>query len=80
MSNKTWNGSASTDWATDANWTPSGVPTTGNHIIIPDTSSINDCALDQNRTIKSLTIQTDGEIIEIGQNLDCVIFEWSLND
>ena len=69
MSNKTWNGSSSTDWNTDANWTPSGVPTTGNHIIIPDTSSINNCAIDQNRTIKSLTIQANGTIVGGGFKL-----------
>lgn len=35
--NKIWNGSASTDWNTNSNWTPSGVPTSSNCVIIPTT-------------------------------------------
>ena len=69
MSSTTWNGSASTDWATGANWSTGSPPTTGAHVVIPDTSSINDCALDQNRTIGSLTIQTNGTIIGGGFKL-----------
>lgn len=41
--NKIWNGSVSTDWDTDANWTPVGVPTSVNCVIIPDVT--NDCII-----------------------------------
>ena len=71
MSSTTWNGSTSTDWNTGANWTPSGVPGTGAHIVIADTSgaSVADCTLDTTRTIGSLTIQTNGTLIGGGNKL-----------
>jgi uncharacterized delta-60 repeat protein len=34
-----WNGSVSNDWATAANWTPSGVPSSSHSVEIPSTSS-----------------------------------------
>ena len=37
---KVWDGSTSTDWDTASNWTPAGVPTSVNCILIPNT--IND--------------------------------------
>lgn len=36
---KIWNGSQNTDWNTGNNWTPSGVPTNANCVIIPVTSN-----------------------------------------
>jgi len=69
MSSTTWNGSSSTDWATGANWSTGSVPTTGAHIVIPDTSSINNCVLDTSRTIGSLTIQTNGTLVGGGNKL-----------
>ncbi|KGO88865.1 T9SS sorting signal type C domain-containing protein [Flavobacterium suncheonense] len=35
--NKTWNGSAGTNWNTAANWTPAGVPTATQGVLIPNT-------------------------------------------
>ena len=35
---KTWNGSVSSDWYTAANWTPNGVPTDTDCVIIPNVS------------------------------------------
>jgi hypothetical protein len=32
---KTWTGAASTDWFTAANWSPSGVPASGDDVVIP---------------------------------------------
>ena len=69
MSSTTWNGSSSTDWATGANWSTGSEPTTSAHGVIPDTSSINNCVLEQNRTIGSLTIQSNGTIIGGGFKL-----------
>ena len=36
---KTWNGSINTDWNTAGNWTPNGVPTTSDCVVIPNTVS-----------------------------------------
>jgi hypothetical protein len=69
MSSTTWNGSSSTDWATGANWSTGSVPTTGAHVVIPDTSSINNCVLDQTRTIGSLTIEANGTLVGGGNKL-----------
>lgn len=58
----TWNGSSSTDFATAANWTPSGVPGSGDNITIVTTS--NDPVLDGNRTVNNLTL-TNG-VFDLG--------------
>jgi hypothetical protein len=36
---KIWNGIQNTDWNTSNNWTPSGVPTSANCVIIPDVTN-----------------------------------------
>ncbi|MGV7107454.1 GEVED domain-containing protein [Flavobacterium sp. U410] len=36
---KVWNGSVSTDWNNDNNWTPTGKPTALDCVVIPDTSN-----------------------------------------
>ncbi|MBD3583989.1 hypothetical protein HC229_15855 [Flavobacterium sp. D33] len=36
---KTWNGSAGTNWNNAANWTPNGVPTAANCVVIPDVAN-----------------------------------------
>jgi hypothetical protein len=56
----TWDGSSSTDFATAANWNTGSVPTSSDDVIIPNTSSINDCVLDGDRTINSLEVQGNG--------------------
>lgn len=38
LTDKTWTGSASTNWFTASNWSPSGVPTVSNKVLIPSTS------------------------------------------
>ena len=37
--NKTWNGSSSTNWNTASNWTPVGVPTASQGVLIPSTTN-----------------------------------------
>lgn len=37
--NKTWNGTSGTNWNTAANWTPSGVPTATEGVLIPNTTN-----------------------------------------
>ncbi|MEI6682306.1 MAG: hypothetical protein WCO44_06745 [Bacteroidota bacterium] len=46
----TWKGSTSTDFGTAANWTENEVPATGVNITF-DNSPVNNCILDQNRTV-----------------------------
>ena len=53
---KTWNGGTSTDWATAANWTPSGVPANGDDVTIGNVNTNYWPALASNTTINSLTI------------------------
>jgi len=36
---KTWNGSINTDWNTAANWTPTGIPTGSDCVVVPITSN-----------------------------------------
>ena len=56
----TWNGSASTDYGTAANWSSGSVPSASSNVVIPDTSSINNCVLDTNRTANSFRIDANG--------------------
>lgn len=37
---KTWDGSSSMNWNTAANWTPSGVPTSSDNVIIPNNFNV----------------------------------------
>ena len=39
INGKVWNGSVSTDWNVDNNWTPSGVPTSLNCVVIPNVAN-----------------------------------------
>ena len=70
MASTTWVGGSSgneTDWATGANWSTGSVPTTSAHVVIPNTT--HNCALDQSRTIGSLTIESGGTIVGGGFTL-----------
>ena len=59
----TWDGSASTDFATAANWDTGSVPNGTSDVVIPDTSSINNPTLGADITINSLEIQTNATIV-----------------
>ena len=67
----TWNGATDTDFATSTNWTPNGVPGSGDNITIVTGS--NTCKLDGNRTVNNLTM-TSGTLdletytITVGNN------------
>jgi len=74
MTDRTWNGSQTTDYNTAANWTPSGVPASGDNITFDDTSDgANDCVIDgvtdavwNNITIASNfygKLQTNGTVV-----------------
>ncbi len=52
----TWTGSTSSDWGTSTNWSPNGVPAATHNIVIY--SATNNCQLDANKTVKTLTIES----------------------
>lgn len=66
QTSRTWDGSSGTDWNTAANWTPSGVPATIDHVTIPNTT--NKPVLDGNVTIANFSI-TGGELDLDGDTL-----------
>ncbi len=53
---KTWTGSINSDWGTAANWNPSGVPTSGQNVSIPNTTNIP--TINGTYTINNLTISS----------------------
>lgn len=55
---RTWTGTASTAWADAGNWTPSGIPTASEDVIIPNVT--NDPVVADARTCRHLTIQASG--------------------
>ncbi len=60
--NKVWNGSAGTSWFTAANWTPVGVPTAINCIIIPDVTNDPIISSATNALGYSLTVENGGHL------------------
>lgn len=62
----TWLGTTSSNWTTTSNWSPAVVPTSTDDIVVNASSSAtNNLTLDQNRTIKSLTISA-GKTVNLG--------------
>jgi hypothetical protein len=59
QTSRTWDGSSSTAWNVAANWTPSGVPATIDHVAIPNTT--NKPVLSANVTVANFSI-TGGEL------------------
>ena len=57
----TWDGSASTSAATDANWDTGTAPDATSDVVIPDTSAINRPEIVADVTWNSLTIQANAE-------------------
>ncbi|MEI6750820.1 MAG: hypothetical protein WCM93_16810, partial [Bacteroidota bacterium] len=67
---KTWDGSESTSWGDEFNWTPSGIPQDGNFVIIPNvTASNNNSPIlpTGTTTINTLTIE-EGGVLVMGSN------------
>ncbi|UPT68623.1 MAG: hypothetical protein M0D57_08390 [Sphingobacteriales bacterium JAD_PAG50586_3] len=52
---KTWAGGTSTAWATAANWSPSGVPASTDHVVFNGTGTFQP-TLDANRTVANITV------------------------
>ena len=68
---KTWDGSESTDWYTDDNWTPVGVPTAQHCVVIPNV--FNDPIIsgaNMDAYANNLTILNGGKLdVSQGQNI-----------
>ena len=69
---KTWTGATSSAWSTASNWAPSGVPATGDDVIVPANLSRYP-SLSSNITIRNFTInggdiQTNGFNFTISDN------------
>ena len=79
---KIWNGSQSTDWYDNDNWTPSGIPTNQNCVVIPDvTTTFNRSPIVLGLTPptpptpglgKTLRVETDG-YLELLQYANLII-------
>ncbi|UGS23106.1 hypothetical protein [Flavobacterium channae] len=73
---KVWNGSLNTDWDTANNWTPAGVPTASDCVVIPDTA--NDPIIsgtNYNGLGLNLTVQNNAALT-VTSNNDLTITEW----
>ena len=51
-----WTGTTSTDWGTSTNWSPAGVPTANDDVIIGNSAPPNQPTLATTTTVKSVTI------------------------
>jgi len=83
---KTWNGSVDDNWYIGNNWTPAGVPTINNCIVIPDNISVpNNPITDKFQTpppippqpaqARNLTLLT-GAYLEVDTNTELIVQEW----
>jgi hypothetical protein len=73
---KEWNGSVSTDWNVANNWTPTGVPTAMDCVVIPDTA--NDPIISGtnfNGLGLNLTIENNANLT-VTSNNDLTITDW----
>ena len=70
MGVNTWDGSTDTDWGTAANWSENSVPSGSTHVVIPNTSSLNNPTLDTSRSVASIRIEANGTIVGGGYTLN----------
>jgi hypothetical protein len=59
---RTWTGALSTDWHTADNWNPACVPTSDNHVLIPDVA--NDPAISTTALAKSVIVN-NGAVLTV---------------
>ncbi len=73
---KTWNGSIDTDWNNANNWTPSGIPTSSDCVVIPNvTNDPNISGSNYNAYAYTITIQSGGDLeLEPGNNITVTDF------
>ncbi len=69
---KTWDGSSSTDWNTAANWTPSGVPTATQSVNIPVTGNNPIVGIGANALACSVTVQ-NGAVLTINAGFSITV-------
>ena len=60
---KTWNGSVNTDWNTANNWTPSGIPTSTDCVLIPNTGVQCIVSNTTSADAYNLTIENGGNLL-----------------
>ncbi|KUJ59135.1 hypothetical protein AR687_24685 [Flavobacteriaceae bacterium CRH] len=64
---KIWNGATSTNWNTATNWTPNGVPTSSDCVVIPDLTNITNkpavSGTEQVTNANVLTVSNKGSLV-----------------
>lgn len=68
--NKIWNGGTNTNWNEGSNWTPSGVPTSANCVVIPDVANDPVISNTPNALGNNLSVHNNAQLtMNAGQNL-----------
>jgi len=62
MATKTWTGASSTDYATAGNWTPNGVPASGDALVFPAAPTRNCAGSGTAKTAASCSIAAAGSV------------------
>jgi hypothetical protein len=70
---QTWDGSASTDWNTAANWSTNAVPLSTGSVVIPGTGITNWPVMAGNVTIGSITMNAGSQLNTAGFNITLTI-------
>lgn len=70
---QTWDGSASTDWNTAANWSTNAVPLSTGSVVIPGTGITNWPVIAGNVTIGSITMNAGSQLNTAGFNITLTI-------
>ena len=61
-----WNGSSDNLWSTAANWTPNGVPGTGDDVVIPGTGIIPAVMELAETALATVLLSTAGRVLPSG--------------
>ena len=68
--NKIWNGGTNSNWNEGSNWTPSGVPTSANCVVIPDVANDPVISNTPNAFGNNLSVHNNAQLtMNAGQNL-----------
>lgn len=62
---RVWTGELSTDWSTDGNWSPAGVPTPQDTAVIPDSLGVYP-VLSSNVSVAGLLLEPAGASLDVG--------------
>ncbi|MEZ4803638.1 MAG: T9SS sorting signal type C domain-containing protein [Gelidibacter sp.] len=69
VGDKVWNGSVNTNWYLDTNWTPVGVPTAADCVIIPDVATSNNRSPIADIVVAGGTIPTPPSVTALAKNV-----------